>query len=243
MMVQCQNILNFSNWSSDNQGRVIAKFVRSTKSGPKMWFSIKNGFHQSKKYFNNLVLTICEGTKLKSSCWSSKNERFGFSMSCCKADISWCDFTLTWLVQAFSSISGSQTHFSQSPSTNRNTVQRKKLSFFAFILFFITIWWPSPGFVPFCQTGRKWRWVLWLFGLQITCQQDIACLPTSRSSPIYMATSKQKSFPHFLVRAPRNGTVLSAVNSFLWCDFCRGENRRGLTTRTLSEANICESYR
>ena len=35
--------------------RVIAKFVRSTKSGPKMWFTIKNGFHQSKKYLNNLL--------------------------------------------------------------------------------------------------------------------------------------------------------------------------------------------
>ena len=56
-------------------------------------------------------------------------------MSCSKADISWCDFTLTGLVRAVSSISGSQTHFSRSPSTNRNTVQRKKLSFSAFVLF------------------------------------------------------------------------------------------------------------
>ena len=82
---------------------------------------------------------------------------------------------------------------SPSPLQPTETLCKEKSYRSLLLYFFITIWWPSPGFVPFCQTSRKWRWVLWLFGLQITCKQDITCLPTSRSSPICMATSKVKT--------------------------------------------------
>ena len=131
---------------------------------------------------------------------------------------------------------------SPSPLQPTETLCKEKIIVLFFYTFFITTLWPSIGFVPFCKTCRKWSRVLWLIGLQITCKQDIDCLPTSICSPICMAVLIQKSFSHFLVRAPRNGSVRSAVISFWRRDFGQGENRRGLTTQTLSKANILERY-